>query len=88
MEMKRIICLILVAVTLLGIVASGIAIMVNAADTTTVPTESTVPGDSTGNGNGGLEMKNGDKIVVFILGAIVPCIIFIVMIVKVTWGKK
>ena len=88
MEMKGIICLILVAVTLLGIVASGIAIMVNAADTTTVPTESTVPGDSTGTGNGGLEMKNGDKIVVFILGAIVPCIIFIVMIVKVTWGKK
>ena len=82
MDMKRIICLILVAVTLLSIVASGIAIMVNAADTTTVPTESTTPG------NGGQEMKNGDQIVVFILGAIVPCIIFIVMIVKVTWGKK
>lgn len=82
MEMKRIICLILVAVTLLGIVASGIAIMVNAADATTVPA------DSTTGGNGGLELKNGDKIVVFILGAIVPCIIFIVMIVKVTWGKK
>ena len=82
MNLKRIICLILAAATVLTILASGIAILVSATDnTTTAPTEPT-----TTQGNG-IELKNGDKIIIFILGAVVPCVIFLAMIVKTVWKK-
>ena len=82
MNMKRIICLILAAITVLSLLASGIAIMVSAADNTTVP-DTTTTGE-----NKEAELKNGDKIVIFILGAIVPCVIFLVMIIKTVWKKN
>ena len=60
MNFKRIVCLILVIVTLLGILASGIALLVSAEAPTTAPTQSTEPTQSTGN-NTPQDMKNGDK---------------------------
>ena len=88
MNMKRIICLILAAVTVLGILASGIMVLVSAAAPSTDPSQSTEPTQPADGGNSLQEMKNGDKIVVFILGAIVPAVIFLVMIVKTVWNKK
>ena len=89
MNLKRIICLILAAVLLLGLVASAISLLVmraSAADLTTQPsTDPSATKEPSGEQGSQQELKNGDKIVVFILGAIVPCIIFIVMIVKVAW---
>ena len=87
MNMKRVICLILAAVTVLSIIASGIIILVSAAAPSTAPDQSTEPTQSAG-GDALQEMKNGDKIIVFILGAIVPVVIFLVMIVKTVWNKK
>ena len=82
MNMKRIICLILAAITVLSLLASGIAILVSAADAT-APSDTTTIGASENK-----ELKNGDMIVIFILGAIVPCVIFLVMIVKTVWKKN
>lgn len=81
MNVKRIICLILAAVTVLTLIGSGIAILVS-AESTTAPTESTTAAENK------MELKNGDKIVIFILGAIVPAVIFLVMIVKTVWKKN
>ena len=89
MNIKRIICLILAAVLLLSLVASAISLLVysaSAADLTTAP--STDPTGTSEQQGSQQELKNGDKIVVFILGAIVPCVIFLVMIVRVAWRGR
>ena len=82
MNMKRIICLILAAITILSLLASGIAILVSAAENAD-PADTTTVGETPST-----ELKNGDKIVIFILGAIVPCVIFLVMIIKTIWKKN
>lgn len=84
MNMKRIICLILAAVLLLGLLASAISVLVYAEEDPAASTETI----------GALEegeredlLKNGDKIILFILGALVPAAIFIFMIIKMNKGK-
>ena len=92
MNMKQILCLILAAVLLFGLVAGSISLLVmnaSAADLTTQPsTDPSAPTAPSGEQGNQQELKNGDKIVIFILGAIVPCIIFLVMIVRVAWRGK
>lgn len=94
MNLKRIICLFLAALLLFGVVAGAISLLVmnaSAADITTVPSSAADPADPSGEQEQQEQqenLKNGDKIVIFILGAIVPCVIFLIMIVKVVWRGK
>ena len=89
MNLKQIICLVLAAVLLLSLVAGAISLLTMRASATDLTTQpSTDPNATTelsGEQGSQQELKNGDKIVIFILGAIVPCVIFAVMIVRVAW---
>ena len=81
MNMKRVLCLILAAVLLLGLFASAISILVSAeeADTSTLTTgaEEETPENTV----------NLDKIVFFVLCVGVPLVMFALILIKVNKGR-
>ncbi len=80
MNAKRIICLILAAVMLLGLLASAITILVSAEEATapTQPTEPVTEPENT---------VNADMIIFAILGIGVPVVIFALILIKVNKGR-
>lgn len=80
MNAKRIICLILAAVMLLGLFASAITILVSAE-------EATAPTQTAGTATEPQNTVNADMIIFAILGIGVPVVIFAVILVKVNKGR-
>lgn len=83
MNAKRILCLILAAVLLLGLIASAIGILVSAEEATTAapttkPTQSNQDPD---------HVINADMIIFLILGAGVPIGVFAYILIKVNKGR-
>lgn len=79
MNAKRIICLVLAAVMLLGLLASAISILVSAEEATDpVQTTGEVVEKTT---------INGDMIIFLILGIGVPAVIFALILIKVNKRK-
>jgi len=75
MNTKRIICLVLAAVMLLGLLASAISILVSAE-------ESTNPVQTTGDATEKTTI-NGDMIVFLLLGIGVPVVMLVLILIKV-----
>jgi len=75
MNTKRIICLVLAAVMLLGLLASAISILVSAE-------ESTNPVQTTGDATEKTTI-NGDMIVFLLLGTGVPVVMLVLILIKV-----
>lgn len=81
MNAKRILCLILVAVMLLGLLASAITILVSAEEaSTSTETTGTQSGDAQ-------NTVNLDKIVFFVLCVGVPLVMFALILIKVNKGR-